>query len=191
MNISRDDKKLLLLLAQRVVINCLMPGKAENHNLPDPVDSLQVNCGAFVSLYIMKKLRGCIGTFSEEETLYNNIKNMTVSAATSDSRFAAIEPHELKHLNIEISVLTPRWRIYNKNEIILGKHGIYIEDGIKRGTFLPQVATNQDWSVEEFLGNCAKNKAGIGWNGWKTARLFIYEAIVFNALDMGQSVPIP
>jgi AMMECR1 domain-containing protein len=48
------------------------------------------------------------------------------------------------------------------------------------GTFLPQVATETGWTLEEFLGHCAKDKAGIGWNGWKDADIFIYEAIVFH-----------
>ena len=47
------------------------------------------------------------------------------------------------------------------------------------GTFLPQVATETGWTLEEFLGHCARDKAGIGWEGWKNAEIFIYEAYVF------------
>ena len=50
------------------------------------------------------------------------------------------------------------------------------------GTFLPQVATETGWTLEEFLGHCSRDKAGIGWNGWKDskAEIYIYEAIVLN-----------
>jgi len=51
---------------------------------------------------------------------------------------------------------------------------------INIGTFLPQVATETGWTLEEFLGHCAKDKARIGWDGWKTADIYIYEALVFH-----------
>jgi AMMECR1 domain-containing protein len=43
---------------------------------------------------------------------------------------------------------------------------------------LPQVATENGWTVEEFLGYTSLNKAGIGWDGWKNADIYIYEGIV-------------
>ena len=71
-------------------------------------------------------------------------------------------------------------RIESIDEIELGKHGIYIKKGYRGGTFLPQVATETGWNKEEFLGHCAQDKAGIGWEGWKTAEIYIYEALVFS-----------
>jgi AMMECR1 domain-containing protein len=64
-------------------------------------------------------------------------------------------------------------------EFELGRHGIYIRQGRHSGTFLPQVAHDTGWSTEEFLGHCARDKAGIGWEGWKDAELYVYEALVF------------
>ncbi len=43
---------------------------------------------------------------------------------------------------------------------------------------LPQVAIENKWTVEEFLGYTSRDKAGIGWPGWKDAELFIYEGVV-------------
>ena len=51
--------------------------------------------------------------------------------------------------------------------------------GYRSGTFLPQVADEVNWTKEEFVGHCAQDKAGIGWDGWKDAELYVYEAIVF------------
>jgi AMMECR1 domain-containing protein len=81
-------------------------------------------------------------------------------------------------MRVQISVLTPLRRIHDPSEIILGKHGIYIRNGLNTGTFLPQVATERNWDVEEFLGYCSKNKAHLGWDGWRRAELFVFEAIV-------------
>ncbi len=47
------------------------------------------------------------------------------------------------------------------------------------GTFLPQVATETGWSKEEFLGRLSRDKAGLGWEGWKKADIYTYQAIVF------------
>lgn len=104
---------------------------------------------------------------------------MAVAAATQDYRFQPVGPAELPSLDIEISVLTPMRRITTIDEMELGKHGIFMKKSGRSGTFLPQVAKETGWSKEEFLGHCAQDKAGIGWDGWKDAELYVYEAIVF------------
>lgn len=181
MRISGHEKKVLLSVAGRAIAEKLAPGRYSFPAEENFTGILQCKCGAFVSLYVNGELRGCIGTFSESEPLYKNVENMAVSAAMSDTRFQAIRTGEITDLELEISVLSPRIRIFEPSEIILGKHGLYIKLGSSRGTLLPQVATKQNWTVEEFLGNCSKYKAGIGWDGWKGAEVFTYEAIVFRA----------
>ncbi len=69
-------------------------------------------------------------------------------------------------------------KISSIKEIVLGRHGIYIKKGNQSGTMLPQVATENRWSVEEFLGYTSRDKAGIGWEGWKDADIYTYEGIV-------------
>jgi len=73
------------------------------------------------------------------------------------------------------------------DEIVLGRDGIYMIKGNRHGTFLPQVATETGWNKEEFLGHCARDKAGIGWEGWKTADLYIYQAVVFSEKESGKN----
>jgi len=181
MSFSRTQKSLLIEIARDEILQVLMPkdkGRKKEKIIPEV---FRVKCGAFVSLYVDEKLRGCIGTFSEEEPLYKNIKRMAHSAATSDSRFLPIEADELEKLKIEISVLSPRLPITGIDEIEIGKHGIYMELGANRGTLLPKVAVDQGWTIEEFLGNCSRYKADLDWDGWKSARLFTYEATVFDS----------
>ena len=79
---------------------------------------------------------------------------------------------------MEITVLGPLKRINKPDEIILGRHGIYIRKDSRSGTMLPQVATENGWSIEEFLGYTSRDKAGLGWDGWRDAELFIYEGVV-------------
>jgi hypothetical protein len=104
---------------------------------------------------------------------------MAIASSTQDTRFLPVESKEIPELEIEISVLTPMRRISSIDEFVLGKHGIYMRKGYRSGTFLPQVAAETGWTKEEFLGHCAQDKAGFGWNGWKDAELFVYEALVF------------
>lgn len=184
MRISESEKKILLTLAARAIADEIAPSFISARTEVDLTDALKYKCGAFVSIYVDQNLRGCIGTFSEEEFLYKNVMNMAVSSATNDSRFSPVQTHELEQLELEISILTPRHRISDPSEILIGKHGLFMKSGANRGTLLPQVAVNQKWTVEEFLGNCSKYKAGIGWDGWRTAEVYTYEAIVFKSAPL-------
>ena len=181
MRITGSDKEALLELAERAIVEKINPPPQVPDRDLELTGTLQFKCGAFVSVYIDSKLRGCIGTFSEEEALYKTVERMAVSAAAFDSRFPPVQAHELSGLMLEISVLSPRQRIYDPSEIIIGRHGIFIQLDSSRGTLLPQVAVHQNWSVEEYLGNCSKYKAGLGWNGWKDAELYTFEAIIFSS----------
>jgi AmmeMemoRadiSam system protein A len=136
--------------------------------------------GAFVTLKEEGALRGCVGRFIVEEPLWKVVQQMAIASSTQDNRFPPVDPKEIGKISIEISVLSPMRRIKSPDEIELGKHGIYITKGYYSGTFLPQVATETGWSKEDFIGHCSRDKAGLGWDGWKNADLYIYEAAVFS-----------
>ena len=90
---------------------------------------------------------------------------MAEAAATQDYRFPPVMPAEVKGLQIEVSVLTPMRRINSPEEFRLGRDGLYLRKNGRSGTFLPQVAGETGWTKEEFFGHCARDKAGIGWEG--------------------------
>ena len=141
--------------------------------------SLLQKCGAFVSLHKQGRLRGCIGHFGEDTPLHEIVAEMARAAAFEDPRFLPVTHDELDDLDIEISVLTPMRRIQSIDEFQLHKHGIYIRKGYRSGTYLPQVADEVNWTKEEFVAHCSQDKAGLGWDGWRDAELYVYEAIVF------------
>ena len=177
--LTDKDKKDLLAIARNTLEHYVknhMKPEIKEENLPS---ILKTNCGAFVTLNKHGSLRGCIGRFEASEPLYKVVQEMAIASSTQDYRFSPVVPNEIPELEIEISVLTPLRRISSIDEIELGKHGIYMRKGTRSGTFLPQVATETGWSKEEFLGHCAQDKAGIGWNGWHDAELFVYKALVF------------
>ncbi len=180
--ITKSDKKVLLETAELAINLYNQKKKHLGINLANKSLLLSKSFGAFVSVYIGNELHGCIGRLQGDDTsLIELIAELAVSAAFYDNRFTPVTEENINNLRIEISVLSPLKEIKSPDEIILGKHGIYIKKGFHSGTFLPQVADKTDWNIEEFLGNCSKNKAGIGWDGWKDADLFTYEAQVFSS----------
>lgn len=176
--LSESDTKLLFEIVHQSIESRF---NNTSYSLPDSLpEMLTRRCGAFVTLHIDGKLRGCIGTFRQDQSLAKNVHEMALAAAFSDPRFEAITSDEYKNIDFEISVLTPMQKIDSIQQIELGKHGIYIKNGNLTGTFLPQVATEQGWTLEEFLGHCCRDKVGIGYDGWKdkNTEIYVYEAIV-------------
>lgn len=177
--IITDEEKKELLVKARVSISDYVNTGKEGKIIPTTGPGiLNEIMGGFVSVYIYGKLRGCIGGFARKKTLNDLVQEMAVSAS-HDRRFDSIKKDELNKMEIEISVLSPLKKIDSESEIELGKHGIYVKNGNNSGTFLPQVASKTGWNTDEFLGHCSRDKAGLGWDGWKNAEVFIYEAIVF------------
>ena len=177
--LSDDDKKALKDIALQSIKDSLNGKPIAQPTLDSNFSILNSKCGAFVSLHKYGRLRGCIGHFGEDYPLHEIVARMARAAAFEDPRFIPVTSDELADINIEISVLTPMRRIQSIDEFLLHRHGIYIKKGYRSGTFLPQVADEVNWTKEEFVGHCAQDKAGIGWDGWRDAELYVYEAIVF------------
>lgn len=171
--LTDEDKRQL----KNVAWNAISP--ARMHKTVSPTKVFDAKVGVFVTLTKKGRLRGCIGHFGEDVALGELTKEMARAAAFEDPRFPALREGELDEIDIEMSVLTPLKRIQDISEFDYGKQGIYIRKGFRSGTFLPQVADEVDWTKEEFLSHCSQDKAGIGWDGWRTAELYTYEAIVF------------
>lgn len=171
--LTENDKQQLL----NVAWNAISPAKYHREIIPTKV--FERKLGVFVTLTKNGRLRGCIGHFGEDVPLGELTKRMARAAAFEDPRFSPVREQELNDINIEISVLTPLKRIHDISEFNYGKQGIYIKKGFHSGTFLPQVADEVNWTKEEFLGHCSRDKAGIGWDGWRSAELYTYEAIIF------------
>jgi len=173
------DKKTLLEISRKTLETSLRSGNVPSIPASEITKTIKQPAGAFISLYMGGRLRGCIGNFSPDTPLYLVVQELTLAAASRDHRFVPVEATELEYIDIEISVLTPLQKINSIEEFQLGKHGIYMVKDGRSGTYLPQVGSGSEWSKEEFLGHCARDKAKIGWDGWKEADLYVYEAIVF------------
>ncbi len=178
-HLSDDEKRMLKDIALTSIKDSLNGKPIAQPTFSAQLSTLNSKCGAFVSLHKQGRLRGCIGHFGEDVPLHEIVAEMARAAAFEDPRFTPVRKEELEDIDIEISVLTPMRRIQSLDEFELHRHGIYIRKGYRSGTYLPQVADEVNWTKEEFVSHCAQDKAGIGWDGWRDAELYVYEAIVF------------
>jgi uncharacterized protein (TIGR00296 family) len=64
-------------------------------------------------------------------------------------------------------------------DVIVGRHGVIVEDGGRRGLLLPQVATAYRWDAATFVSQTCV-KAGLPADAWRRgARVLVFEAEVF------------
>lgn len=125
------------------------------------------------------KLRGCIGQPEPAFPLYYGTVTAALDAALRDPRFPPVRAEELPRLALEVSVLSPRRAIGSWREIEIGRHGIVLQKGDKAALFLPQVAPEQGWNVEQALDALAE-KAGLPRGAWRSgARLSVFTGQAF------------
>jgi len=124
------------------------------------------------------RLRGCVGTLAPERALVPELVALAPRAALRDPRFPALRGDELEGVRISLSILTPSEPLQDPSRLVIGEHGIQLEKEAHRAVFLPQVAVEQGWNVDQLLERLA-GKAGLPADGWKTARLSVFRAEVF------------
>jgi len=179
--LSAEQKNELLEIAKNTIKSYALNKTVPKYNVID--ERLNINEGAFVTLYKNRQLRGCIGQIIPgDEPLWKVVQNMAVEAAFGDPRFKPVVKEEFDDLDYEISVLSPPEKIDDWRKIELGKHGVIVKKGFKTGVFLPQVAKETGWNLEEFLGNLCTEKAGLNsecFKNDKDVELYNFTAQVF------------
>jgi AmmeMemoRadiSam system protein A len=134
---------------------------------------------AFVTIHRHGELRGCIGHLEADEPLGRVISECAVSACSADPRFPPVTASELPDLAIELSLLGALEPAESPADIIIGRHGLVVERGHRRGLLLPQVAVEWKWDRETFLAQTC-HKAGLPRDAWKHgALMWRFEAEVF------------
>lgn len=181
-SLTVQDQKILLKIARDTIKFTLHNRKAPRQsdiaeNLTEP---LKAERAAFVTLTIGGMLRGCIGDIFPCDPLYLSVMRNAVNAAFKDPRFPQLSPAELEKLEIEISALTPPKQVPDYSDIRIGTDGIVLSKGRAKAVFLPQVAPEQGWNLQQTLTHLAR-KAGLGPDDWKQgARFEVFQAEVFN-----------
>ncbi len=174
--IGHEDQQRLLALARRALeahVRRRAPPRAERGG------ALDWTRGAFVTIHWHGELRGCLGRIEPEAPLADTITHLAVSVSDSDPRFNPVSALELNGIHLEISVLTPEREIYSIADIEVGRHGLIVERGSRRGLLLPQVATEHGWDALTFASHTCL-KAALPADAWRDgARMLVFEAQVF------------
>jgi AmmeMemoRadiSam system protein A len=172
---SAEERETLLSLAHASIEAALTQ---RGIDVTPPSDHLAEPRGAFTTLHLHGGLRGCIGYVFANQPLYQTVAETARSAAFDDPRFVPVTLEEARALKIEISVLS-LLRPITPHDIVVGRHGLVVMQGGRRGLLLPQVPLEWGWDSETFLSQTCL-KAGLPSDAWKQgAELQAFTAEVF------------
>jgi AmmeMemoRadiSam system protein B/AmmeMemoRadiSam system protein A len=179
--LSKEDKKQLLALARKSLVYFLHNRKApEASDLNVTVsDAMKRQRAAFVTLKENSQLRGCIGDIFPRQPLYKSVISNAINAGVNDRRFLPVTEAECNDITIEISALTVPKPIASSDEIRIGIDGVVLSKNGYGAVFLPQVAPEQGWDVNQMLTQLSL-KAGLPPDAWKEgANFLVFQAEVF------------
>jgi AmmeMemoRadiSam system protein A len=179
--IPETVRRLLLRLAREAIVAHVTG--VPQASLPSGFEPLLESPGAaFVTLHHRGELRGCIGHVEADEPLGRVIARCALAACSSDPRFPPVGASELSLIDVELSLLGPLEPIGGPDDIEIGRHGLVVEMGSRRGLLLPQVATEWNWDRATFVAHTC-HKAGLPRDAWMHgAKLWRFEAEVFGEL---------
>ena len=182
---SLEQRRTLLRIAHRAILSAL-----DRQPLPEPPPSslrLSEPRGVFTTLYLSgdfhRQLRGCVGYAAPIAPLYRAVAETARAAAFDDSRFLPVTKEEALKLEVSLSVLSRLFPIHPE-AVEVGRHGLVISDGARRGLLLPQVSLENSWDRETFLAQTCR-KAGLPADAWrKAATIEAFTAEVFGDADV-------
>ena len=169
--LDADSRSWLLSRCREAIARHLahQPPLREPAHIP-PLCQQRLAC--FVTLHTLDaQLRGCVGALEAHEPLWRQAEQMAIAAASRDPRFAPMRPSELEDIVVEIAALSPRKPV-RPQEVVVGQHGLWIEQGVHRGVLLPQAAQTYGWGRETYLAEgCAR--AGLDREAWRSGKVSI------------------
>jgi AmmeMemoRadiSam system protein A len=172
---SPAERVLLLHLAHEAIESAL---EARPTPLASPSKHLAENRGVFTTLYSDGKLRGCVGYVFPVLPLYRAVFETARAAASQDTRFSPVTLDEAPRLKLSLSVLSSVSPI-TPEQVEIGKHGLIVSFGTRRGLLLPQVPVENNWDPLTFLQQTCR-KAGLPPDAWQTgATLDAFTAEIF------------
>jgi AmmeMemoRadiSam system protein A len=177
---SREERSILLALAHQSI-------EAALHNREIPLDSpaphLEEPRGVFTTLYRHGHLRGCVGYVFPVTSVYRTVAETARAAAFEDTRFHPVTREEAAELEVHLSILSPL-RPIAPAQVEVGRHGLLVSMGSRRGLLLPQVPVEYGWDHTTFLEQTCR-KAGLPPDAWeKGATLEAFTAEVFGDREL-------
>ena len=146
------------------------------HGEPAPIQcerlarELMEPAATFTTLRLQGNLRGCCGTLEAVHPLAMDVCLSAFRAAFRDVRFNPVGEHEIRVVQLEVSVLSPLEPLVVTDEadllhqLVPGRDGLVLDEEGRRATFLPTV-----WETlpdpRQFLA-ALKAKSGLPRDYW-------------------------
>ena len=178
---------ILAVKAARSSIEAETQGLSPELDLPR---SFARKSGVFVTIntYPDGNLRGCIG-YPEPVYPLKDALVFSAQSACHDPRFMPLSLKEAVNCTVEVTILSPPVLIEcDKKElpkkIVIGRDGLIIQFGRRRGLLLPQVPVEWGWDQEEFLRQLSA-KAGLPYDAWtlKDSTIWSFTGEIFHELS--------
>jgi uncharacterized protein (TIGR00296 family) len=186
---SLEDGEFAVKTARSFVESAVSGKEFDADDIPE---LFHKKSGVFVTINTHPKhnLRGCIGYIEPLFPLIEGLQKASRSAALEDPRFPPVKEEELDELVIEVSLLTPPELINVKKpkhyvkEVEIGKDGLIVERGYRKGLLLPQVPIEWKWKVDEFLSHTCM-KAGLLPDAWleEGTKIYKFSAEIFSEIE--------
>ncbi|MBD9357158.1 AmmeMemoRadiSam system protein A [Methylomonas albis] len=184
MSLTETLQNELLALARQSIEHGLQTGRPLPAKLDDYPEELRQTRATFVTLERNGQLRGCIGMLEALRPLAEDVAENAFAAAFRDPRFPPLAAGELADLDVHISVLSPAAAMTFASEADLlaqlrpGVDGIILQEGHRRGTFLPSVWEDLP-HPKQFLQHL-KQKVGFPASYWSdTIQAYRYTTEMF------------
>ncbi len=192
--LSSEDAKTLIYLGREVVRSSLV---SKPFDIPEGArERFSQKRGVFTTLlsYPDCRLRGCIGIPEPIYPLWRAVIESSLGAAFRDPRFKPLTLSELNWTLWEVSILSDFRSVdagTAPESLEVGKHGIMVVRGKRKGLLLPKVAREYHLTREEFL-DAVCLKAGLPQGCWREhdTEIYIFETSVFREIEPGGSVVI-
>lgn len=165
MRLVSDAEGVKLVGRARRAIERSLEGPPESREPEDRNLAVSAD-GVFVTVTIDGLLRGCIGYVSPGLDVDSAVARAAVGAATGDSRFEPVRRDELPRLSLHVSLLGPAEPVSSPDAIEVGRDGVVVELGGRRGLLLPRVAEERGWSSERLVAEACR-KAGLAEDAWR------------------------
>ena len=177
---SQSERVLLLKLAHEAIESAL---EDRVISLDPPSTHLAEPRGVFTTIYLERQLRGCVGYLLPVLSVYQAVAETARAAASQDTRFFPVTLEEAPLLEVSLSILSPL-SLIEPEQIEIGRHGLVLTLGNRRGLLLPQVPVEHHWDRITFLEQTCR-KAGLASEAWKSgATLQSFTAEVFGDADL-------
>lgn len=186
MSLTKQQQDSLLQLARQSIRHGLRHGIPLRIELDAYPAALLQQRASFVTLQRHGQLRGCIGMLEAVRPLVEDVAKNAFAAAFRDPRFPPLREAECADLELHLSILSPAEALsFTSESELLAQlqpriDGLILQEGHRRGTFLPSV-WHQLPQAEEFLQHL-KQKAGLPAQYWSDSlRVWRYRSESFGA----------